>query len=254
GRRRKPGAAARPPGGKQLMVLLRRTADRLLPDRRRVLAQPYLPGEEITPGGDSRSAGLMQRVLNIPENQVADLVAEILRDFSGRDCRSEELLDRHCELVIHHVPDGQPLSQARRLLIGAYFTHEYSVEAAALFNPSVVLAPDQTGCSPGEKRFVMSVRGVGEGHISSIGFRTRGLRQDGKLIFDLASGCLVGGERAAPTWYGKQQFRAKLAELNAEDELTDRVLNGLPERFTRAEVEEALGRLGENGPMAPIRH
>ena len=64
------------------------------------------------------------------------------------------------------------LSRERRLLIGAYFTNEYSVEGAALFNPSIVPAPDQAGLPPGEQRFVMSLRAVGEGHISSIEFRT----------------------------------------------------------------------------------
>jgi predicted GH43/DUF377 family glycosyl hydrolase len=229
------------------MPTVRRTTHRLSPDPRRVLAKPYLPGEEITPGGDSRSAGLMRRVLNIPEEQVARLVAEILRDFSGRHQQFEELLERHCELVIHHVPAGQPPSAARRLLIGAYFTNEYSVEGAALCNPSLVLAPDQVGCRPGDARFIMSVRGVGEGHISSIGFRTGVLHDDGELSFDAATGCLVSGERAEPTWYGRHLFRTKLAEIGAGDEWTDRVLAELPERFTRAQLEQALAGYTDGG-------
>ena len=84
-------------------------------------------------------------------------------------------------LVAHHVPDAAAVSAERRLLIGAYFTHEYAVEAAALFNPSIVLAPDQSGLASGAQRFVMSLRAVGEGHLSSIEFRSGVLDADGGI-------------------------------------------------------------------------
>ena len=85
------------------------------------------------------------------------------------------------------------MSADRRLLIGAYFTHEYAVEAAALFNPSIVPAPDQSGLASGAKRFVMSLRAVGEGHLSSIEFRSGVLDADGGIAIDEPGPHLVGG-------------------------------------------------------------
>src|SRR6185436_4045201 len=131
--------------GDGLMTAVRRTSHRLERDPSRVIAKPYLPGEEIAPGVGTRAGLLMTRILAIPEDEVAVVLAETLALFRGRH---------------------------RRLLIGAYFTNEYSIEGAALFNPSIVPAPDQSGTRPAEQRFVMSLRAVGEGHISSIEFRT----------------------------------------------------------------------------------
>src|SRR5437899_325509 len=102
-----------------------RTGHRLLPDPRRVIAKPYLPGEDGVAGGDSRAGLLVKRVLAIPEAEVAPLLAQISTEFSGRHRAFEEMLDRHFELVAHHVPPGSALTRARRSLIGAYFTHEY---------------------------------------------------------------------------------------------------------------------------------
>ena len=101
------------------------------------------------------------------------------------------------------------------MLIGAYFTHEYSVEAAALFNPSIVLHPDQRHLGPGQSRFVMSLRAVGEGHISSIEFRSGIIDSTGALTLDLLGHQLITGKRAPPAGYDKRQFFAKLTELGA---------------------------------------
>jgi predicted GH43/DUF377 family glycosyl hydrolase len=139
------------------------------------------------------------------------------------------------------------LSRERRLLIGAYFTHEYSVESAALFNPSIVLAPDQSGCREGERRFVMSVRAVGEGHISSIELRGGVIDGAGTMALDPPGSVLVTGERAAPAWYGKALFRDKLAELGAANALADMVMAKLPDRFTGAALDQALAWLEEQG-------
>jgi predicted GH43/DUF377 family glycosyl hydrolase len=139
-------------------------------------------------------------------------------------------------------------------LIGAYFSHEYSVEGAALLNPSIVFAPDQTGCGAGQRRFVMSLRAVGEGHISSIEFRSGTIDAAGDLTFDPAGEVLVGGTRAAPAWYGRDQFQGKLSELGADNSLTWKILNRLDARFTRPELESALAWLEENGPAQVISH
>ena len=153
-------------------ITVTRTRHRLLPDATRVLAKPYLPGEEILLPAQSRAHLLMQRVLAIPETRIAALNAEILERFGRRHRDFPQLMERQFEAVASHIDGADRISAARRQLIGAYFMHEYSIEAASLFNPSIVRAPDQQGMAAGAVRFVMSLRAVGEGHLSSIEFRT----------------------------------------------------------------------------------
>jgi len=224
-----------------------RTAHTLLPNPRRVIAKPYLRGQEIIPGGDARTTLLMDRILSIPEPGVASVFAGVLADFSSRHRGFEQILQRHFDLVAHHIAPGTQLSHERRLLIGAYFTHEYSVEGAALFNPSMVLAPDQTKLRPGERRFVMSLRAVGEGHISSIEFRSGTLDAASAVTLDPVGSKLVGARRTAPSSYDKQEFAAKLVELGAANEIASSVLARLSERFTLDDLEHALALLEENG-------
>src|SRR3954454_2788212 len=233
--------------------MIKRTSHRLEHDPSRVIAKPYLPGEEIFTDTGTRAGLLMARILELPEHEVARVLGETLANFSGRHRRFEELLERHFALVAHRVAD-LAVSRARRLLIGAYFTNEYSVEGAALFNPSLVPAPDQTGVKAGELRFVMSLRAVGEGHISSIEFRTGVIDGAGDLPFDPLGPRLVTGERAPPGSYDKAQFRAKLAELGAGNELAWSVLDPLPEPFTAAQLEQAIAALERVGPPHAISY
>jgi predicted GH43/DUF377 family glycosyl hydrolase len=235
-------------------ITITRTAHRLLPDPRRVLAKPYSPGEEILPSGDARGRVLLERVLAIPESQVDALLAAVLVDFSHRHSDFESLLHRHFELVAHRFPPTHALSRARQLLIGAYFTHEYSIEGAALLNPSIVPAPDQSDVAPGDLRFVMSMRAVGEGHISSIEFRSGTIAANGGVTFDPPGRHLHAGRRADPAWYDKQLFHGKLDELGAANEISASVLARLPARFTPAELEDGLLWLEHHGPAHAIRY
>lgn len=235
-------------------IRVTRVGQTLRPNPSRVLAKPYLPGDERIPKGRSRAALLMDRILAISEPDVATVLAGVIADFSSRHRDFEKILARHFELVAHHVPLGCRPSRERRLLIGAYFTHEYSVEAAALFNPSVVVAPDQSNTRPGECAFVMSLRAVGEGHISSIEFRSGTLDATGRPRFDPAGSRLVGGQRTPPTSYDNRQFCAKLYELGAGNDMAWSVLSPLPERFTPDELDRALTVLEQQGPPHAIRY
>ena len=227
--------------------MLKRTSHVLRHDPSRVIAKPYLPGEEIAADGGSRAGQLMTRVLAIADAEVPVLLEQVLRRFESRHKHFEDLLEHHFSLVAHRVGDVA-LSRQRRLLIGAYFTNEYSVEAAALFNPSLVLAPSQVGVRADERRFVMSLRAVGEGHISSIEFRTGVMDAASAITFDPLGRYLVTGDRAPPAYYDKPQFSAKLVELAAGNELALAVLERLPERFTLSELEQSLASLERDGP------
>jgi predicted GH43/DUF377 family glycosyl hydrolase len=231
-------------------ITVTRTRQRLLPDARRVLAKPFLPGEELLLAGSSRASLLLERILAIPEAQVAQLLDAILLDFASRHRGFEQLLDRHFAMVSHHIPRGQEPSVERRRLIGAYFTHEYAVEAAALFNPSLVLAPGPHDALAGPARVVMSLRAVGEGHISSIEFRSGYIDDAGELCLDSAGPYLVPGLRTPPSVYDKALFRAKLQELDASNALSDAVLERLPEFFRLGELEGSLALLEARGSAA----
>jgi predicted GH43/DUF377 family glycosyl hydrolase len=234
-----------------LPIRIKRTPLRLSRDARRVLAKPYLPGEEAILPGESRAQLLMSRVLAIPEDDVRSLNAEMKRRFAQRHRDLAVIWERHFDAVAHCVPAGVEVSIERRHLIGAYFTHEYSVEAAALFNPSIVPAPDQSGLPSGARRFVMSLRAVGEGHLSSIEFRSGVLGADGELAIDDAGKYLVAGRRTPPVKFDKAHFAAKLQELGAINELSSGLLARLGTTFTPEELEASLS-IRESGVPAAI--
>jgi len=233
-------------------IPIKRTRHRLFPDARRVLAKPYLPGEELLSPGVSRAYLLLQRILAIPESKVRGLCAEIMERFEHRHDDFAQTLELHYEQVAHLIPEGARVSAERRALIGAYFTHEYAVEAAALFNPSIVAAPDQAGVPAGALRFLMSVRAVGEGHLSSIEFRTGLLEADGDIAMDPAGTRLVGGRRAPPADFNKARFRIKLQELGLDNALSSAVLADLDDTFSQDALDSALIALERDGPPHAI--
>jgi predicted GH43/DUF377 family glycosyl hydrolase len=231
-----------------------RTRHILLPDPRRVIAKPYLPGEDLAPAGNSRTPPLMARLLEIPEAEVVSALAGVMAGFSRRHEGFEQILERNFDAVAHYISPGTSLSHERRLLMGAYFTHEYSVEAAALCNPSMVTAPDQTGLPTGRRRFIMSLRAVGEGHISSIEFRSGLLDAAGEVTLDPAGSKLVTGQRAAPGAFDRRQFAARLGELGAGNDIAWSVLSRLPELFTLDELEGALALMRKDDASSAISY
>jgi hypothetical protein len=128
------------------------------------------------------------------------------------------------------------------LLLGATFTSEYAIEGAALCNPSIVAHPDQTGTAAGSLRFVMSVRGIGEGHLSSIGFRTGVVDAAGGATIDAAAPFATAGS-VTSTLLDAAVFRSELARLHDAGEAADYVLDALGDRFTRADLDEQLDKL-----------
>ena len=134
--------------------------------------------------GIDRQLRLFARVLAIQESEVAAMLKQVLEEFGTRHQKVRDYFLKRYSSVQTLVPTDRPLSDDRKLLIGAYFTHEYSLEAAALFNPSIVTHPDQTGLPDGTLRFVLSLRATGEGHISSITFRTGTVTTTGQVTVD----------------------------------------------------------------------
>jgi predicted GH43/DUF377 family glycosyl hydrolase len=137
----------------------------------RVVIRPFHLGWQASGASSSRAGRLVADVLGLCEADVHAEYQGILSDFSERHWQTEHVFDQRFAEVAESVSLPPGLSLERRRLIGAYFCHEYSYAAAALMNPSTVEHPDQSGLTGGAVRFAMSLRAVGEGHISSIAFR-----------------------------------------------------------------------------------
>ena len=184
---------------------------------------------------------VIDRVLDLSEEDVETTLARTLARFSGRHRDLAGTLERNFHLVAHRLGSNVRVGPARRQLIGAYFTQEYALEAAALFNPSMVAHPDQADCQPGEVRFIMSLRAVGEGHMSSIEFRTGTIGAAG-ICLD-RPGRFPDTGHVVPVPHDRDLFRAKLVDLAPEDENTRFLWDLLPSRFTTAELNGALAEV-----------
>jgi len=210
----------------------------LLPDPSRVLARLFLPGEEL-PGGRSRAGAVVGRVMGLPEHQVERLATALLDGYSSRHRDYSSTLIQHAGVVGSHVPTAQPMSTARTLLLGASFTCEYALEGAALCNPSAVPHPDQSGLLPGQLRVAVSLRGIGEGHISSIGFASAVAGPGPQWTFEPRAHPVVAGTSGSTTWR-REHLRSVLADHGDIDGLAHNILDELPEVFGDADLELAL--------------
>jgi predicted GH43/DUF377 family glycosyl hydrolase len=215
-------------------IQVRRSSVILEPDLRRVLLRPFAPGDL------QRMARIIERIMSLTEHQAAVLLDEVCYEFSKRHQHIRRLFLERFEQVRELMPKSEELSEERRLLIGSYFLAEYSLEAAALFNPSMVPHPDQTGLPAGALRFVLSLRATGEGHISSITFRTGIVYSDHRIEVCAPSGFLSEPRQIPNPVYEKGLFGRKLAELGLTGEFTFRVMNKIGESFTLDQLRASL--------------
>jgi predicted GH43/DUF377 family glycosyl hydrolase len=206
-------------------TFVNRHAFHLRPDPARVVVRPFKPATEprnLNPTDKTRANHIVDRVLGMDAAMVAAQLTEVLENFEGRhrdllatfEARAAEMEDA----FLAHAS----FTAEQRRLVGAYFLHEYSFEAAALFNPSIVAHPDQAGVPEGAKRFIVSLRAVGEGHVSSLTFRSGIVAADGTISVDpparLAAVPKVRGSVLDPDWE-----RIELA-FKADEDLSERVI------------------------------
>ncbi len=203
----------------------------------RVITRPHIPGDK------ARSRGLIDRVSKLRDEDVQHLLDAVMQDFSGRHRKFRTALERNFGRIAEHVPKRTALSAEQQLLLGAYCTAEYSVEAAALFNPSIVPHPDQKGVDKGSQRFVMSFRATGEGHVSSIEFRSGIIDENHDIYFDPISRYVATPEMHTDPVYHRLHFQRKLEEMGARDRVTNQLLKGLGETFTFDELEKRIQKL-----------
>ena len=215
-------------------IQLKRTGAILRPNPTRVLLRRF------TPGDSQRVSRITDRIIALTEAEVAVLLKEVYAEFSGRHQRIQGLLLERFQQLGTMLGLRQEPSEQRQLLIGSYFLAEYSLEAAALFNPSIVPHPDQTNLPAGALRFIMSLRATGEGHISSITFRTGIIHADQRIEVYEPAGFLTEPRQIPNPVYEKGLFGRKLLELGLTSEYAHRVMNGVGDTFSLEELRASL--------------
>ena len=225
----------------QLSVI--RRSERFLADKRRVISRPFLPTNV------KHLRSVLNRVLRLSDAEVSQLLTEVVADFSTRHRDIKGAFKAHFDMVREHLT-GRPVSEEQRLLIGAYFTKEYSVEAAALFNPSIVPHPDQSGLSPGECRMIVSLRATGEGHLSSIAFRSGVIDAAGEITIDPTGRHVTTPEIINAPIFDKHTFDLKLTEMGIHNDIVDIVLEDLPPQFSAEDLGKGIDSLRRRG-IAP---
>jgi predicted GH43/DUF377 family glycosyl hydrolase len=219
---------------KNKTVHAKRIGPTLTPDRTRVLLRPFHPTTEDI------ARRIVGRVLALPEEDVVRLLGLVLGEFEDRHESVERQLRSRFVEVRRYLDGEKEPSPQRQALIGSYFTHEYSPESAALFNPSIVPHPDQSGVPAGALRFVLSLRATGEGHISSITFRVGTVSAQHRVALKPLVPFVTEPERVPDALYARELFARKLDEAGELDDYGRRVLGRLPEAFVLDDLRAVL--------------
>ena len=215
-------------------IRVQRTSTVLRPDQSRVLLRPFRHEDP------DRSRRIIARIMSLPEDQVGPLLDEVSAEFSQRHQQIHKSFFERFEQVRGFLLTDKEISEQRRLLIGSYFVCEYSLESAALFNPSIVPHPDQSDLPCGALRFILSLRATGEGHISSITFRTGIIYADHRIEVLPPAGFLTEPRQIPNSSYDKALFERKLFELGLNNEFTRRAMDKLGESFGLEELRVSL--------------
>jgi predicted GH43/DUF377 family glycosyl hydrolase len=193
-----------------------------------------------------RVVNIFSRVAHLDEKIVQQKIDEVFSDFCGRHESLERIFLERFDQIRELLPTDSELSEARRLLLGSYFTSEYSLESTALFNPGMVPAPDQSGLHDGELRFILSLRATGEGHVSSITFRSGIVDMQGDIRLATVSRFVHQPRPHPAARYDLPTFRRKLQELGVEYEAVGAATRDLPQSFLMSDITAAVRRIRAN--------
>jgi predicted GH43/DUF377 family glycosyl hydrolase len=215
---------------------------RFVADDSWVVTRPFFPG------GEARVRNVCARVVEMTDSQVSETLSSVQADFQSRH--------RHLDLVWHEhfvkaaklATDLGDLDDARKLLIGSYFTMEYAFASAAIFNPSICRHPDQSGVGEDSLRFIMSLRATGEGHVSSIVFRTGVIGPNHEIELDPLPDHRHRMKVSPDRRYEKPLFCRKLRELVVHEDAMKLVMDHLHARFTIVELEHAIEQAHQDHP------
>ncbi|OGS69170.1 MAG: glycosidase [Flavobacteria bacterium RIFCSPLOWO2_12_FULL_35_11] len=193
-----------------MQIAVTRKKNLFSPDPSRVIAR-------FLQLNDERSADIIRQVLAMPEKEVNTALSQLLRGYSRRHRNISQIFENHFNKLAPIFDkievNEEDLSMAQKALIGSYFTMEYSIESAAFFNPSAMEHPDQSELRTNEKRVIFSFRATGEGHISSVVFRTGILDKNSNLSIEPVGKMLAEADKIILTVYNKKSFQVKLNEM-----------------------------------------
>jgi len=212
---------------------VRRLAIRLEGDDRRVILRPFVMSH-------GRVQTLFERIEAMPEEVVAQLLTDVLASFADRHVRLTASFDEHFKIGVELTGWNRPWSKTRQELAGAYLTMEYAVDSAALFNPSIVPHPNQADLPAGAVRFLMSLRATGEGHVSSIVFRTGTITTDLQVSIDPLPSKLSRARVAPDRTYDRNLFVRKLGEIGVHGHIVEQVMQNIPDLFTLRQLSAAV--------------
>jgi len=221
-----------------------RKANKIVGDSSRVITRLHLPDDRY------RISKIIKRIMNLSDTAAKNLNIQIMKDFSGRHENIGSIFKRHLNEIKKFLPQNAVLTDTQMDLIGAYFTKEYAIESAALFNPSIVPHPDQSNLDKGSLRFVMSLRATGEGHISSIVFRSGVLDGSNTFFFDPISDFVETPNLQLDLLYDRDVFQRKLNEMDVCNEINAYILNQMDNNFTYNNLSNKIENLFEK-PQFP---
>ena len=225
-------------------MIVNRVPLKLIPDPSRVILR------FLNLGRIERVKSLVRKALTLLDEEVNQILNEVVEEFEPRhpyfDKASKEFesghsyfknaLMRHYYKVEEFISKDANLSDNRKYLIGAYFTKEYSIESAALFNPSIVPHPDQTNLEPGSLRYILSLRATGEGHISSIEFRTGTISNNNQIHLEKCTQYAVQARGKAKI-FTKAFLEPRVKYI---DDFDYDSLEILPDEFSKKEIIDSL--------------
>jgi predicted GH43/DUF377 family glycosyl hydrolase len=220
-----------------MRLLIERKPVKVYPDPKRVIARFFF-------NGDQRAVDVVKHVMSLTEGEVFGIISPLLQEYSKRHRNITKILTRHCKKIKHSIEDAgfdyESLEKYQRLLLGSYFTHEYSIESAAFFNPSIVDDPDQSDLVEGERRVIISFRAVGEGHISSVVFRRALIDRNNAITVMPAGNYIDEAEVIKNAVYNKKLFLKKAADSKIDVEVLDEVGIQLEDKFDYATLRKII--------------
>ncbi len=235
---------------------IRRQSFELRPDPRRVLLRPFMASVVVKPSGHAepsrRLLDVLARVLMLDDDAVNATLEGVLSEFHDRHEDIRAIFSDRFTRMEPLLPVDRKLDESRKLLIGSYFTNEYSLESSALFNPSIVPAPDQSGLAPGELRFFLSLRATGEGHLSSVTFRSGVAKTDGTIRLDSVSKFVHSPRPEPAAQYDLHLFRRKLYEMGVHHHAAKAATEELPETFRMGDLVARVAHLRREGAEPEI--
>lgn len=211
-------------------------------DKSRVIIKPFMPVSPTSPGYAVRMKGLLKRIMDLTEKEAAVVLDDVFLEFRNRHRDLEGVFELRYEQIKKLLPPSYKPSKIKQILLGSYFMCEYSLEAAALFNPSIVPHFDQSGLKPGALRFIMSLRATGEGHISSVEFRTGIINDGGEISVDATNKFVTTPTLNANPIFESSELLGKLRDERCLNSCTKEIVGSFGATFTRSQLLARIAR------------